>query len=183
MRLEIPEIETERLLLRAFRSEDLDPYAEMMADADVVRYIGDGNTLSRFDAWRQMAMFAGHWPLNGFGIWAVEEKSSGRFAGRIGCFQPDGWPGFEIGYTLSRAMWGKGYAREGVRASLDYARKVLRKTEIISVIRPGNDRSTKVAESFGAVRGPKINFLGSEAHVYKYPEDDHSFNDTSESRA
>ena len=71
----------------------------MMADPDVTRYLADGRPLSRGDAWRQLAMIIGHWELRGFGLWAVEERSSGAFLGRIGCFEPEGWPGFEIGYS------------------------------------------------------------------------------------
>ncbi|MEO6877491.1 MAG: GNAT family N-acetyltransferase, partial [Gemmatimonadaceae bacterium] len=86
----IPEIETERLLLRGYRQSDFEAYAAMMADPDVVQYLSDGKPMNRVDAWRQMAMFAGHWELRGFGVWAVEERSTGAFIGRIGCFEPEG---------------------------------------------------------------------------------------------
>ncbi len=128
--IEIPRFETDRLILREFEETDLDDYAAMVPDPQVTRYLGDGKTLSRFDAWRQMAMFAGHWALCGFGLWAVEEKSSGKFIGRVGCLEPEGWPAFEIGYTLSRAAWGKGYAREAAAYSLKYARETLGRTDL-----------------------------------------------------
>jgi RimJ/RimL family protein N-acetyltransferase len=165
----VPEIRTERLLLRAFRENDFDDYAAMVGDPEVTRFLADGNPLSRVDAWRQMAMFAGHWELRGFGIWAVEEQTSGRFVGRIGCFQPEGWPAFEIGYTLARHAWGKGYAAEGAAASLRYAREVLRRDEIISLIRIGNDRSIRVATGLGAVPAEEVAFYGNVARVYRYP--------------
>jgi len=92
--IEIPELTTPRLLMRSFRDSDIDAYAEMMSDELVARYIGDGNTLTRPDAWRQMALFAGHWVLRGYGIWAVEERETGTFLGRIGFWEPHGWPGF-----------------------------------------------------------------------------------------
>ena len=106
--MEIPSLETERLRLRAFTAHDFEPYAAMMADEAVTRFLGDGRPLARVDAWRQMAMFAGHWLLRGFGVWAVEERATGAFIGRIGCFEPEGWPDFEIGYTLARPAWGRG---------------------------------------------------------------------------
>jgi RimJ/RimL family protein N-acetyltransferase len=106
--IDIPQLTTERLLLRGFHERDLDDYAAMMADSEVTRFLADGKPLSRADAWRHMALFTGHWTLRGFGMWAVEERSTGRLVGRIGCLMPEGWPAFEIGYVLARAAWGIG---------------------------------------------------------------------------
>ncbi len=167
--IEIPRFETDRLILRGFEETDLDAYADMVADPEVTRYLGDGKTLSRSDAWRQMAMFAGHWALRGFGLWAVEEKSSGTFIGRVGCLEPEGWPAFEIGYTLSRAAWGRGYASEAAAFSLQYARETLRRTEIASLIRPANAASIRVAESLDASPAETIEFFGAPTVVYRYP--------------
>ena len=144
--------------------------AAMMANPEVTRFLGDGKPVSRADAWRQMAMLAGHWTLRGFGIWAVEERSTGQLIGRIGCFMPEGWPAFEIGYVLARSAWGKGYAREAASMSLQYARETLGRTEIISLIRPPNAASIRVAESLGAVAAETIEFFGAPATVYRYPE-------------
>ena len=115
----IPEILTPRLRLRAFAQRDLDAYADIVADEAVTRYLGDGRPLSRADAWRQMAIFNGHWTLHGFGIWAVEHRETGALVGRIGCFFPEDRPAFEIGYVLGSAFWGAGYATEG-----DWAQRV-----------------------------------------------------------
>src|SRR5262252_4845118 len=104
-------LETDRLRLRMFDAGDINAYAEMCADPEVMRYLG-GKTLSRLESWRHMAMILGHWTLRGYGLWAVEERATGRLIGRIGCNQPEGFPAFEIGYVLAREAWGKGYARE-----------------------------------------------------------------------
>jgi RimJ/RimL family protein N-acetyltransferase len=165
----VPHIETDRLLLREFRDSDFEAYASMVANADVMRYLADGKPLSRSDAWRQMAIFAGHWSLRGFGVWAVEEKSSGQFVGRIGCFHPEGWPAFEVAYTLARPSWGKGYASEGAAASLRYARETLGRTEIVSVIRPENHGSIRVATKLGATPAELVDFYGGVARLYRYP--------------
>lgn len=167
--LDIPQLITDRLLLRGFRGEDFEPYAVMMADPTVTRFLGDGRPLSRADAWRQLAMFAGHWVLRGFGVWAVEERATGRFIGRIGCYQPEGWPAFEIAYTLAPAAWGKGYAREGAAAALRYAREVLGRTEITSLIRPANAASIRVARSLGAEPAETVEFFGAPTVVHRYP--------------
>lgn len=165
----VPLLHTERLLLREFRPDDFEAYAAMMADPEVTRHLADGRPLGRVDAWRQMAMFAGHWALLGFGVWAVEERATGAFVGRIGCFHPEGWPAFEIAYTLARPAWGKGYAREGAAAALRWARETLGRDAIISVIRPGNVGSIRVAESLGAVPDGTVDFYGGSALVYRYP--------------
>ena len=164
----IPELSTERLILRAFTPADFEPYANMVADPEVTRYLGDGNPLSRADAWRQLAMLIGHWTLRGFGMWAVELRSSGELIGRIGCQQPEGWPGFEIGYALARHAWGNRYAREGAAAALAFARDVLHRSDIISLIRPRNVASIRVAESLGAVLDGSCEFFGSPTHIYRY---------------
>lgn len=167
--MHIPEITTDHLLLREFRESDFEAYAAMMADPEVTRFLADGRALSRVDAWRQMAMFAGHWLLRGYGVWAVEERATGRFVGRAGCFYPEGWPGFEVAYTFARAAWGKGYATEAAKASLDFAHSALGQRDVISVIRQGNTRSVAVATRLGAARIGSAEFYGGTADIYKYP--------------
>lgn len=174
--MDVPILTTDRLLLREFRESDFDAYAAMMADPEVTRFLADGKPLGRADAWRQMAMFAGHWHLRGFGVWAVEERHTGRFIGRIGCMHPEGWPGFEVAYTLARPHWGQGYAREGAAAALRHARVVLGRDRVISIIRPGNVGSIRVAESLGAARDGEAEFYGSPALLYVYPPPDHPTN-------
>ncbi|MGZ8379108.1 MAG: GNAT family N-acetyltransferase [Gemmatirosa sp.] len=166
---DVPELHTERLLLRGLAPRDFEAYAAMVADPEVMRHLADGRPLGRADAWRQMAMFVGHWALRGFGVWAVEERATGAFVGRIGCFQPEGWPAFEIAYTLARSAWGRGYAREGAAAALRYARETLGRDAIVSVIRPDNAASIRVATSLGAVEDGTVEFFGAPALIYRYP--------------
>ncbi len=142
-------LETERLLLRPFREADLDAYARICADPEVMRHMGDGQPLSRPDAWRQMAFFLGHWQLRGFGLWAAEHRATGALIGRIGLHQPEGWPGLEVGWLLGRAWWGQGLATEGGRAALEHAFHRLGAIHVISVIQPGNAASIRVAEKLG----------------------------------
>src|SRR5919202_1335420 len=132
-------LETERLILREFRDSDTDEYAELCADEEVMRYVG-GRALNRAEAWRQMAMLAGHWLLRGYGFWAVEEKRTGALVGRVGCWRPEGWLDFEIGWTLARKFWGRGYATEAARASMDYAFTRLGRRHVVSIIHPDNAR-------------------------------------------
>lgn len=145
--MDIPALETERLLLREWRESDLDAYARMCADERFSRFLGA--PIDRQDAWRQLAMHIGHWRLRGFGLWALEEKSSGAFVGRAGLFCPEGWPGLEVGWGLDPSAWGRGYATEAGRAALDHAWDVLGAEHVISVIDPDNARSIAVAERLG----------------------------------
>lgn len=152
--MSIPELHTERLVMRGFREEDLDEWAAISADPEVTRWVGDDDGLSREDAWRQMAYFLGHWELRGCGQWALVEREGGRLVGRTGLLYPEAWPGLEVGWLVAREFWGRGYAPEAGRASMDWARDALGADHIISLIEDANERSARVAEKLGmAVEG------------------------------
>ena len=162
--MEIPTLETERLVLRAFRESDTDAYAEMLADPEVMRFLG--NPMSRAEAWRIMAMVLGHWHLRGHGFWAVEEKSGGELVGRVGCWRPEGWPGLEVGWTLRRASWGRGYATEAARAAARYAFTALDQTRVLSLIAPDNVASIRVAERLGERPVGEWEIFGMKVIIY-----------------
>jgi len=159
-------LETERLILRWFRQDDLDAYAEMCADPEVMRYLLVGRTFSRHESWEHMATILGHWHLRGYGLWAVEHRDSGSLIGRIGFLNPEGWPGFELAWTLRRADWGKGYASEGARAALAHGFLELNQQRIISLIHPENRRSIRLAERLGESHLDSIEFRGKRVLVY-----------------
>jgi RimJ/RimL family protein N-acetyltransferase len=143
-------LETDRLILRPFAAADFEAYAAIHADPEVTRYLtATGSPLPRWEAWRSMAMFAGHWHLRGYGQWALEEKATGAFVGRAGLHNPDGWPGIEVGWTIGREHWGRGYATEAGRAAMGWAFDVLGLDRILSIIHPDNARSIRVAERLG----------------------------------
>jgi len=158
---------TDRLALRMLRESDLDAYAEMCADPEVMRYIGDGQPLARPLAWRNLAMMVGHWALRGYGLWAVEERSSGVLVGRIGFWYPEGWPGFELGWMLRRAFWGRGYATEAARAALPIAFTQMKQPHVISLIHPENAASIRVAERLGERLHDTTEVMGRPALVYR----------------
>lgn len=150
----IPSLTTERLRLRGWRAEDIEPFARFMADPDVTRYL-TGEPLSRLEAWRTMAMTAGHWHLRGYGMWAVERISDGVFVGRVGLHFPETWPGPEVGWSIVKGYWGMGYATEAARAAMAYAFLTQRLDRVISVIHLDNRASQAVAERLGESRGPR----------------------------
>jgi RimJ/RimL family protein N-acetyltransferase len=149
-----------------FRDADLDAYAEMCGDPDVMRYIGDGHTLDRADAWRHMALVVGHWQLRGYGLWAVEERSTGILAGRVGCWQPEAWPGFELGWTLRRRFWGRGYATEAALVALDFAFTRLDQPRVMSLINPNNGPSIAVARRLGMTMQGTTQLRGHSVVIY-----------------
>ncbi|HJQ34364.1 MAG TPA: GNAT family N-acetyltransferase [Pyrinomonadaceae bacterium] len=159
-------LKTERLVLRMLREDDFEQYAAIVADPEVARHLSDGKPLSRADAWRQMAFVVGHWQLRGYGMWAVEEAATGRLAGRIGFLNPEGWPGFELGWTLAPEFWGRGYATEGARRALEYAFTEMGREHVISLIRPDNLPSIRVAERLGERLEGSAQIFGAEARVY-----------------
>lgn len=143
------EFETERLLMRQWQEQDVDSYAALCADAQVMKYLTGGKTFDRLESWRHLAFLIGHWQLKGFGHWAIEEKQSGKLLGRVGFLQPDGWPGFEIGWTLDSSCWGKGFATEAAKGAADIAFKQMGKSEVLSIIHPQNEASKNVAKRLG----------------------------------
>jgi RimJ/RimL family protein N-acetyltransferase len=148
-----PTLETERLILRPPTAEDLDSWADFMADEETARHIG--GVQGREVAWRTMATHAGAWALDGFGMFSVIEKASGRWIGRLGPWQPEGWPGTEVGWGLARSSWGKGFATEGASAAIDWAFDALGWSDVIHSIAPDNVASAAVAERLGSRnRGP-----------------------------
>jgi len=145
-----PRIETERLVLRAWRTEDFAPFADMMADVEVARFLtADQAPQDRAAAWRAMALFVGHWAMRGYGLLAVEDRTSGAFIGRVGAWRPEGWVGLELGWALSRAQWGKGYAHEAARAAGDWIFATQETDELVSLIHTDNKPSQKLAARLG----------------------------------
>lgn len=143
-----PTLETPRLILRPPQREDFDAWAEFMADVERTRYIG--GALPRPVAWRGFAAMVGAWSLQGFSMFSVIEKSSGRWIGRLGPWYPEGWPGTEVGWSIVTDAGGKGYATEGSTAAIDWAFDHLGWTEIIHTIDPDNVASKGVAARLGS---------------------------------
>ncbi len=167
--MEIPVLTTERLVLRGFTERDLDEFAAVTADPEVSRYLGDGSPLDRAATWRAMALTLGHWQLRGYGLWAAVERSSGRLVGRVGLWNPEGWPGVEVGWLIARPRWGEGFATEAGRACVDYAFAVLGVDHVVSVIHPDNAASVRVAEKLGETFERRVEILSHPAVVYGLP--------------
>ena len=143
------EIETPRLLLRPTRREDFDAFAAFQADAESMRYLGSA-AQPRSLAWRSFLTMAGAWAVQGYAMFSVIEKASGRWVGRVGPWQPEGWPGTEVGWGIVRDRCRLGYATEAATAAIDWAFAELGWTEVIHVIDLDNVPSQGVARKLGA---------------------------------
>ena len=143
-----PVIETERLVLRPPQAEDFHGFCELMADDSTARFIGGVQPPEA--VWRTLCLVTGAWTIRGFSMFSVIEKASGRWIGRLGPWQPEGWPGTEVGWGLLNSAQGKGYAIEGASAAMDYAVDILGWSEIIHCIDEKNASSIKVAERLGS---------------------------------
>lgn len=152
----IPRLETDRLILREWRADDFEAFAEIYANAEVSRYLPGGEPMSRIEAWRFLAATIGAWTLRGYGTWAVQRRSDGAMMGRIGLLRPDAWPGLEVGWTLGRPYWGMGYATEAAEVSLRYAFLTQPDERVVSTIHPENQGSQAVARKIGESKGPRM---------------------------
>jgi RimJ/RimL family protein N-acetyltransferase len=165
--IHIPTLETERLILRAPALSDFDALASFYA-SERSKFVG--GPLSTELAWRMLAQEAGHWLLNGFGRWALEEKSTGKTVGIVGPWCPQGFPENELGWDLFEGATGKGYATEAGKAARDYLYGTLGWKTVISLVVIGNDASAAVATRLGAVLdGTFTHERYGTMNVYRHP--------------
>ena len=143
-----PRLETERLILRVPTLDDLDRWAEMMANEDAAKFIG--GVAPKPVIWRMIMQMVGAWEVTGVSMFSVIEKATGNWVGRVGPWQPFAWPGTEVGWGLHPDAWGKGFALEAAAASMDYAFEILHWTTVIHLVHPQNVRSRRVAERLGS---------------------------------
>lgn len=160
-------VETSRLRLRPLQASDAEPFMEIHQDPEVIKYVLLGAAPGGITvAWRNIAMMIGHWHLRGYGPWAVSEKSTGQVIGRVGLWNPEGWPGIELGWIIRRSHWDHGFATEASRAALEWAWENVDTDHIISVIQPDNARSIRVAEKIGE-RFERADVLNdANVHIY-----------------
>ena len=166
--MQIPTLHTARLILREQRPSDTEALVAAFADDDYARFITrQGRGLSRQEAWMPIAVVAGSWAAMGYGQWIAEERATGLAVGRIGPWAPEGWPDFEIAWSLFPAYQGKGYAIEGAAAAIVWAHEALGRDHVIHLIDPRNTPSEKVAIALGAeVTGTWKSPLAEEARIW-----------------
>ncbi len=161
---DVPELRTERLLLRGWQATDRAAHAAMNADPEVMRHFPAVMPPADSDA--MFERMAAHWTEHGFGLWAVERASDGAsggaFLGFTGLARPSFeshfTPAVEVGWRFARKAWGHGYATEAARAALRFGFETVGLDEIVSFTVPANERSWRVMERLGMTRDPEDDF-------------------------
>jgi RimJ/RimL family protein N-acetyltransferase len=165
--IRIPRLVTPRLLLREPRVEDFEAVAVNAADESARAHVG--GPLDRREAWRRFMSSAGNWVVTGMGWWAVELRGQG-FIGSVGVFRRETSPELEIGWTIDRPHWGRGYATEAAKAALDHAMLTLG-DRVIAHVDPENAPSNAVAAKIGMRREAEVDFYGGRCWRYAYGRD------------
>jgi [ribosomal protein S5]-alanine N-acetyltransferase len=160
-------IETDRLVIRRLRDEDLDELHEVCGDPELMRYVGEGRPLSRDETRRWIERSRANYEKHGFGSAAVVAKDGGRFAGYCGLVYGPGGSEVELIYALKREFWGAGLATEAARAVLEYGFTKCRLTRIVATIDPANLASIRIAEKLGMThREDRLDEHGLPESVY-----------------
>ncbi|MFJ3765871.1 GNAT family N-acetyltransferase [Streptomyces sp. NPDC090082] len=149
------EILTPRLLLRRWNDDDLVPMAEINADPEVMRWIGDGSVRDLDETADAIERYEEERDEEGFGLFAVELLGSGELIGFAGLsvpdFLPEVLPAVEIGWRLGRPYWGQGYASEAAHAVLEFALQDRGLDRVIAIAHTGNRASENVMRKLGMV--------------------------------
>ena len=168
-----PTLETDRLRLRAYRREDFPALVATWADPLVMRHIL-GRASTEEETWARLLRYAGLWPLLGYGYWAVEERSTGRFVGDVGFadFRREMTPSFrdvpEAGWVLAAWAHGQGFATEAVRAAHAWSDAHLAGAGCtVCIVAPENAASIRVALKCGYVENGRAMYKGTEDVVFR----------------
>ncbi|UWQ13596.1 GNAT family N-acetyltransferase [Aliiroseovarius sp. M344] len=145
--LNIPVLTTDRLVMRAPCEADFTAEADFYT-SDASKFVGGPMPAHR--TWRLLATILGHWVMRGYGFWALDDKATGTYQGRVGLWFPHGWSEREIGWTLMPNAIGKGYATEAAAAARAHAYGALGWDTAISQIDPENEASKAVARRLDA---------------------------------
>jgi ribosomal-protein-alanine N-acetyltransferase len=148
--LAIPELRTERLVLRAIREEDVDAYYQaLFADPEVMRYLPGGKPLPRERLDGVVDRTHGHWNEHEYGVWVVCDGADGQVIGQCGLRYIDEVEETEILYAYSRASWGRGLATEAASSALSFGFEQTPLQRIVAYAVPANTASTRVMEKLG----------------------------------
>jgi RimJ/RimL family protein N-acetyltransferase len=165
--MDVPEILTPRLRLRAWSDDDVAALAHIYADPEMVRYLRPHDLEGTRE---QIGSFERHWESRGFGVWAVELRESGRFIGRAGLMHHDDWTACphdaEVGWVIDRDLWGQGLATEAGSAAVELGFATKGLGRIISIAHRENAASQKVMEKLGLVREGETVWKGNPVVWY-----------------
>ena len=163
----IPELLTARLRLRTFAEADAEVFHRIMAEEGVLRYFPSTQPPSLEQVSKMIGWFLNHWQEHGFGDWVVESRATGELMGRCGLLYIRDTRETEIDFLLGKAFWGKGYATEAARASLEYGFKALRLESVVGIVHPENLASQRVLEKLGMRQTRRTQYFGMDCFRYE----------------
>ncbi len=172
--MQVPVLESERLLLRGHTADDFPHSSAMWADPAVTRFIRE-KPFTREESWARFLRYIGHWCLFGYGYWVLCEKSSGLFVGEGGLadYHRDVQPSIEgipeTGWVLATAFHGRGYATEAVRRITVWADTQLHAPKTACIIAPENIASIRVAEKCGYREHQRTSYQGDPTLLFLRP--------------
>lgn len=159
-------IETERLLLREMALEDEEALTAVLCDEETMRWYPAAFTREQVREWieRQMGRY-----LSGAGLLGMVEKKTGRLVGDCGAAwqEIEGPMELEVGYHVNRELWGRGFASEAAKEVITYGFNALGADHVISMIRPENLQSRRVAEKNGLTINRVVFWRGYDHCVYE----------------
>jgi [ribosomal protein S5]-alanine N-acetyltransferase len=159
-------LETRRLRLREFTVHDADALEAVLGDPVAMEFYPAPLDRRGVEAWIERNI--GRYQRDGHGLWAMLLRDSNQLIGDCGCIvqEVEGKNEIEVGYHVRRDLWGRGYATEAGRACMDHAFSSLGARRVISMIRPPNIGSRRVAEKNGMVCEKIVFWRGYEHCVY-----------------
>jgi RimJ/RimL family protein N-acetyltransferase len=168
----VPILETARLILRGHRLEDFAGCAALWADPIVTRHI-TGKPSTPEESWARLLRYVGHWTLHGYGFWVIEEKSTGAYIGEAGFadfkrqMEPLLGDTPEIGWVLSSASHGKGYATEAVQAVVAWGDAQWGQRPTVCIVAPENLASLHVARKCGYRERERGTYRGEPTLIFE----------------
>ncbi len=163
--LNIPTLETPRMVMRGWQSSDIEPMIAFFANDESKFY---GGPFNEAEAWRRVASYAGQWQINGIGEWVLEHKDSGEFLGFCGPWFPAEYPEAEIAWALLPQHYGHGYAYEAAVRAIQYVYQDLGWTTVMSLIEAANTASIKLATRLGAEFEKPFRENGWDAQIWRH---------------
>ncbi|QIE46616.1 GNAT family N-acetyltransferase [Pseudohalocynthiibacter aestuariivivens] len=164
--IQIPVIETRRLILRGPEPED---YPDFKATFSSYRSRFMGGPLNKYEAWMLYAAEIGHWNIRNYGMWMIHHRDDDRTLGMAGGWSPAGWPERELAWIIWPGEAGRGYALEATHAARRYLYGTLDWDGAVSYIDPKNLDSIRLAERLGAVKDKDAATIDGNDAVYRHP--------------
>lgn len=162
----IPQLQTDRLILRAPQDSDL---PRMRQFFETPRSHMVGGPADAVGTWSKLANRLGHWALKGYGLWHIADRATGTFLGWAGFVNAEGWDEPELGWTVMDEAEGKGIAFEACTAARAYGASEFGLRGVISYIAHDNTRSEALATRLGAIYEREGNLLGKPCRVFRHP--------------